>query len=60
VSVTDVLPTVAMDKTVMPATLAEPGGTFTYTLTIHNTSPEAVTITALTDSNPLSAECQGW
>jgi len=30
---------------------------FNFTLSIHNTSPEAVMITALTDDNALSAEC---
>ncbi len=57
VSVTDVLPAVTLDKSVTPATLAEPGGVFTYTLAITNTAPEAVTITALTDDNPLSVDC---
>jgi len=38
-------------------TLPEPGGVFTYTLSIHNTSAEPVTIMALTDDNALSAEC---
>ena len=57
VAVTDVLPTVTLDKSVLPATLAEPGGVFTYTLQITNTSPETVTITTLTDDNPLSAAC---
>ncbi len=57
VTVTDVKPDVALDKTVTPATLAEPGGVFTYTLTITNNSVETVEITALTDTNALSAEC---
>ncbi len=57
VTVTDVLPTVTLDKSVLPASIAEPGGAFTYTLTITNTSLESVTITALTDDNPLSAAC---
>ncbi|HEX6850742.1 MAG TPA: hypothetical protein VF139_04985, partial [Candidatus Polarisedimenticolaceae bacterium] len=58
VTVTDVLPTVTLDKSVTPSTMPEPGGDFTYTLTVTNTSVEAVTIGALTDDNPLSAECQ--
>ena len=58
VTVTDIPPTVDLTKSVTPLTLPEPGGTFNYTLTIHNTSTEAVTITALTDTNALSAECQ--
>jgi len=57
VTVTDTPPSVALDKSAAPATLAEPGGDFTFTLTITNTSTEAVTITALTDDNPLSPEC---
>ncbi len=57
VTVTDALPAVTLSKTVLPATLPEPGGVFTYTLSITNTSTEAVTITALTDDNPLSAAC---
>ncbi len=57
VTVTDLQPTVELTKTADPQTLPEPGGVFTYTLTIHNSSAEAVTITALTDDNTLSAEC---
>ncbi len=57
VTVSDELPTVELTKTADPLTLPEPGGVFTYTLTIHNSSAEAVTITALTDDNALSAEC---
>ena len=57
VTVTDVLPSVTLDKSVDIATLPEPGGTFTYTLTITNNSVEAVSITALTDSNTLSTDC---
>jgi len=57
VTVTDVLPTVNLTKSANPTSRPEPGGVFTYTLTIQNTSPEAVTITALTDSNTLSAAC---
>ena len=57
VQVTDVLPTVTLDKSVTPASRAEPGGAFTFTLKITNTSIETVTITALTDDNALSADC---
>ncbi len=53
----DVLPTVTLDKTVDNDSKPEPGGIFNYTLTITNTSVEPVTITALTDSNTLSAGC---
>ena len=57
VTVTDVLPTVDLTKSALPTTLPEPGGDFVFTLSIHNTSVEAVTIDALTDDNALSAEC---
>ncbi len=57
VTVTDVLPTVDLVKDVTPDTLAEPGGAFHFTLTITNTSVENVTITALTDDNPLPISC---
>ncbi|MBZ0239860.1 MAG: DUF11 domain-containing protein, partial [Cutibacterium acnes] len=51
-------PRVDLTKTASPLQLTEPGGDFTFTLTIHNPGLEAVTITALTDTNALSAECQ--
>ncbi|MBI3241017.1 MAG: hypothetical protein HYZ49_01825, partial [Chloroflexi bacterium] len=57
VTVTDVLPSVALDKSVTPGELPMPGGDFTFTLTITNNSVEDVTITALTDTNALSAQC---
>ncbi len=57
VSVTNTLPTVTLDKTVTPASRPEPGGSFDFTLTITNTSAEPVTITALSDDNPLPAAC---
>ena len=50
VTVTDVAPTVTLDKSALPTTLPEPGGDFEFTLDVTNTSPEVVTITALTDS----------
>ena len=53
----DVVPTVSITNSADPSTLPEPGGVFTYTLTIHNTSVEPVTITALTDTNALSPGC---
>jgi uncharacterized repeat protein (TIGR01451 family) len=59
VTVRDVLPEVAIDKSVDTSSLAEPGGDFTFTLTITNNSVEDVVITALTDDNTLSAECLG-
>ena len=57
VSFDDVAPTVDIEKMVDHEALALPGGTFTFTLTITNTSQEAVTITNLVDSNTLSQEC---
>ena len=57
VDVTDILPTVHLDKTVTPASRPEPGGAFLFTLTITNTSKETEVITKLTDDNALSAEC---
>ncbi|NWF67581.1 MAG: cadherin-like domain-containing protein, partial [Chloroflexi bacterium] len=57
VTVADVLPTVTITKSADPTTRPEPGGDFVYTLTITNTSPEPVTITALSDDYPLSTEC---
>ncbi len=49
VSVTDVPPVVGVDKSVTPASLPAPGGTFTYTITVTNASAEPVTVTGLTD-----------
>ena len=59
VTVTNVVPSVDLSKTVDPASRPEPGGLFTYTLSIHNTSADAqpVEITALTDTNALSSDC---
>jgi alpha-tubulin suppressor-like RCC1 family protein/archaellum component FlaG (FlaF/FlaG flagellin family) len=57
VSFDDQPPSVTLDKTASPLTLPEHSTGFTYTLTIHNTSVETVTITTLTDSSALSAEC---
>ena len=50
-TVTDVLPEISVVKEAVPLTLAEPGGTFTYTVTIENDSVEPVTVTTITDSN---------
>ena len=43
------LPTVLVDKTASPLTRVAPGGDFTFTVTVLNTSTEAVTIRTLTD-----------
>jgi uncharacterized repeat protein (TIGR01451 family) len=57
VTLTDVLPDISVTKVASPTSLPEPGGNFTFTLTITNNSVEQVTITALTDTNTLSSEC---
>ncbi len=49
VTITDVPPTVQVDKTASPASRPEPGGTFTFTVVVTNTSAEPVTITNLFD-----------
>ncbi len=58
IEVTDVTPTIDVTKDVTPASLAEPGGVFTYTVTVKNTSVEAVKVTSVADSgvSPLPAE----
>ena len=55
VTFTNVLPTVTLDKSVDVELLDEPGGDFTFTLLVTNTSKEAVTITALTDTQSADA-----
>ena len=50
VDFSDVKPTVDVTKTDGGASVAEPGGTVTYTLTIQNTSFEKVNVTTLTDT----------
>ncbi len=57
VIVTDTAPSVSIVKTASAASLPEPGGTVTFTLTVTNNSVETVTITALSDTYALSAEC---
>jgi len=51
------LPDVVLTKNVIPSSRMEPGGVFTFTLTITNSYVENLTITALTDSNLLPAAC---
>jgi hypothetical protein len=56
----DVEPTVVIVKSADPVTLPEPGGSFTYTLTITNTSAEAVTVEVLSDNTyALPEQCTG-
>ena len=47
--VTDVAPTIKVDKSASPDSRPEPGGSFTYTVKVTNTSDEAVTVTSLSD-----------
>ena len=55
VTFSNVLPTFTLDKSVDVEFLDEPGGDFTFTLLVTNTSAEAVTITALTDTQSADA-----
>jgi hypothetical protein len=50
VSLTDVLPIIAVNKTATPASLPQPGGQFTFNVVVTNLSNEPVTITSLTDN----------
>ncbi len=50
VSLTDVLPRVAVVKTAIPTTMPEPGGDFTFAVTVTNPGTEPIIITALNDS----------
>ena len=43
-------PSLTVTKTAMPTSRPAPGGSFTFTVTAHNTSTEAVTLTSLTDN----------
>jgi hypothetical protein len=45
----DVPPTITLTKTATPSTLAAPGGTFTFAVTVTNTSFEPVTLARLVD-----------
>jgi uncharacterized repeat protein (TIGR01451 family) len=49
VTITDVKPTITVTKTAGAPSVSEPGGPVTYTITVTNTSPEAVTLTELSD-----------
>jgi LPXTG-site transpeptidase (sortase) family protein len=50
VVLTDLLPTVTVTKTPGAASIDEPGGSVTFTVTVENTSAETVTLNTLTDS----------
>jgi Ice-binding-like len=43
-------PSITVSKTANPTSRPAPGGSFTFTVTVHNTSTEAVTLTSLTDN----------
>lgn len=49
VSLTDVLPAITVDKSVLPPSLPAPGGAFTFTVLVTNTGAETVSILGLTD-----------
>jgi hypothetical protein len=49
IRVTDVKPTIQVTKTADPTEKPEPGGSFSYTVKVKNTSIEDVTITSLVD-----------
>ncbi len=49
VRLVDVLPTITLVKDAEPASRPDPGGSFTFTVTINNTSFEPVTVVSLTD-----------
>ncbi|MCA1684136.1 MAG: hypothetical protein LC708_03300, partial [Actinobacteria bacterium] len=49
VAITTLLPSITVQKSVTPSSLPEPGGTFTFTATVNNTSQEVLTLTAFTD-----------
>ncbi|MCA1683558.1 MAG: Ig-like domain repeat protein, partial [Actinobacteria bacterium] len=48
-SVVTPVPIIQVDKTVTPASRTAPGGDFTFTVVVTNTSNEVLTITSLTD-----------
>ncbi|MEZ4597175.1 MAG: hypothetical protein R3C32_10355 [Chloroflexota bacterium] len=49
VALTDVLPSIVVDKTATPLALPEPTGTFAFGVTVTSRSVEPVTLTTLTD-----------
>ena len=49
VTFTDALPSLDVTKAASPTSVAEPGGTVTFTVIVDNTSVEPITITSLTD-----------
>ena len=49
VTITNVAPTVVVLKSANPTSVTEPGASVTFTVSVQNTSAEAVTLTTLTD-----------
>jgi uncharacterized repeat protein (TIGR01451 family) len=49
VTITDVKPTITLDKSANPTSVLFTGGAVTYTAKVTNTSPEPVTLTSLAD-----------
>ncbi len=49
VEITDVTPTIVVSKEAAPVSLPEPGGTFTFTVQVSNTSSETLTLESLVD-----------
>jgi len=49
VTIKDVLPSLTVSKTALPASVVTPGGTVSFTVNVSNTSVEAVTLTHLMD-----------
>jgi uncharacterized repeat protein (TIGR01451 family) len=50
VSITNLVPTVGLDVDAIPPSLPEPGGDFTFSVKVTNTSNETLTTTSLTDT----------
>ncbi|MFY9588148.1 MAG: hypothetical protein WAT66_11895, partial [Actinomycetota bacterium] len=49
VTLTDVLPTIDVQKTATPSQIVQPGGTISYSVVVTNNSVEPVTLSSLTD-----------
>jgi uncharacterized repeat protein (TIGR01451 family) len=50
VGLTNVAPTITVKKSASPLTKPEPGGTFTFSVVVTNTSNEPITLTSLVDN----------
>lgn len=49
VTFTDVMPAIEVEKEVTPLSMAEPGGLFSYTVRVKNTSAERIRLTSVVD-----------